>query len=247
MSQIAARKTGRPVKESKVQGDEPGPAPLKVEHAKSETISASLAKKTLRPTVQAAFTLQSWSPLAKDLNNQRSVNDLVDVLSSEAKEVSGNRLDRLEAMLTAQAHVLDAMFNDLARRARLNIAEYPDAFERYMRLSFKAQSQCRATIETLAEVKNPKAVAFVQQANIANGPQQVNNAPVSHAGAGNRIPTNELLEGGAHGKRLEQGAAGDGLTGDSSLATMGQGDGAEVARGQGAVSPKRAQTRRPKR
>jgi hypothetical protein len=46
-----------------------------------------------------------------------------------------------------------------------------------MRLALRAQSQCRATIETLAEMKNPKPVAFVQQANIANGPQQVNNGP----------------------------------------------------------------------
>ena len=31
--------------------------------------------------------------------------------------------------------------------------------------------------ETLAVIKNPQPVAFVRQANIANGPQQVNNAP----------------------------------------------------------------------
>jgi hypothetical protein len=30
---------------------------------------------------------------------------------------------------------------------------------------------CRLTVETLAEMKNPAAVAFVRQANIANGPQ----------------------------------------------------------------------------
>jgi len=47
-----------------------------------------------------------------------------------------------------------------------------------MRPVLKAQSQCRTTIETLSEMKNPKPVAFVQQANIANEPQQVNNAPM---------------------------------------------------------------------
>jgi hypothetical protein len=39
----------------------------------------------------------------------------------------------------------------------------------------KPQAQCRATIEALAEIKNPRPVAFVKQANIAQGPQQVNN------------------------------------------------------------------------
>src|SRR5260370_33541175 len=58
-----------------------------------------------------------------------------------------------------------------------------EAAERYMRLALKAQSQCRATIETLAEMKNLKPVAFVHQANNANGPQQVSNGPGRSAGA----------------------------------------------------------------
>ena len=52
---------------------------------------------------------------------------------------------------------------------------YMDAGERYLRLALKAQSQCRTTVESLAEIKNPRPVAFVRQANISNGPQQVNN------------------------------------------------------------------------
>ena len=58
--------------------------------------------------------------------------------------------------------------------AALNMGEYPQAFERYMQLALKAQSQCRATLETLAAIKNPPIV-YARQANIANGPQQVNN------------------------------------------------------------------------
>ena len=74
----------------------------------------------------------------------------------------------------------------MARRAQANIVEgYMEAGERYLRLAFKAQSQCRTTIETLAEMKNPRPVAFVRQANISNGPQQVNNGV-----AESRYPTN---------------------------------------------------------
>src|SRR3546814_13505993 len=68
-----------------------------------------------------------------------------------------------------------------------------------MRLALKAQSQARTTIETLAEVKNPKAVAFVKQANIANN-QQVNHGdyaevvPETRAGT-NESPQTQLLEG----------------------------------------------------
>ena len=52
--------------------------------------------------------------------------------------------------------------------------EYVDHLDRYMRLALKAQGQCRATLETLATIKNPPVV-FARQANIAQGPQQVNN------------------------------------------------------------------------
>lgn len=77
-------------------------------------------------------------------------------------------------MLNAQVNALNAIFAELSRRAALNMGEYPAATERYLRLAFKAQSHCRATVETLAAIKNPPTV-FAKQANIANGPQQVNN------------------------------------------------------------------------
>jgi hypothetical protein len=51
-----------------------------------------------------------------------------------------------------------------------------------MRLAFKAQSQCRATLETLATIKNPP-VLFAKQANIAAGHQQVNNGIPAPSGA----------------------------------------------------------------
>jgi hypothetical protein len=75
-----------------------------------------------------------------------------------------------------QAQTLDAIFNGLARRTAVNAGEYMAACETYLRLALKAQSQCRATLETLAMIKNPRPLAFVKHANIAAGPQQVNNA-----------------------------------------------------------------------
>jgi hypothetical protein len=69
---------------------------------------------------------------------------------------------------------VDAIFASLARRAQMNMGEYMNAVDRYMRLALKAQGQCRATLETLAAIKNPPVV-FAKQANIAQGPQQVNN------------------------------------------------------------------------
>ena len=42
-----------------------------------------------------------------------------------------------------------------------------------MRLRLKAQSQARATLEALAQIKNPP-VGYARQANATTGPQQNN-------------------------------------------------------------------------
>lgn len=102
-----------------------------------------------------------------------------------------------ETLLTCQVVALNTIFTELVRRSALNMGEYLDASERYLRLALKAQNQCRSTLETLAAIKNPPVV-FAKQANInqGNGNQQVNNstpAPATHAGK-NINQQNELLE-----------------------------------------------------
>jgi hypothetical protein len=90
-------------------------------------------------------------------------------------------------------------------------------------LGLKAQAQCRATLQTLFEMKNPQPVAFVKQANIANGPQQVNNGvatqPSSHAGI-STSQSNELLEL-SHEQRLDIRTAGAASCTHPRLETVG--------------------------
>ena len=79
----------------------------------------------------------------------------------------------LERMLGEQAVSLNAIFTAMARGAHR--AEMIPQFDAYMRTALKAQNQCRATIDTLAQIKNPRHTVITKQANISNGPQQVNN------------------------------------------------------------------------
>jgi hypothetical protein len=72
------------------------------------------------------------------------------------------------------------------------IQEHLPQYETFMRLALKAQSQCRTTWEGIAEIKNPRSAAFVRQANIAAGHQQVNNG--SRAPAIESTPSKFLLE-----------------------------------------------------
>jgi hypothetical protein len=127
-------------------------------------------------------------------------------------------------MLISQAHTLDAIYNDLVRRALLNMRDYFDASERLMRLALKAQSQCRTTLESLAEIKNPRSVAFVRQANIAQGgPQQVNNAPPPEPSRAREKlkPLNELLGDQPSESWLESGTTVPASRRDPEMASVG--------------------------
>ena len=180
-----------------------------------------IAKMVLRPTVQAAVTLKEYDKSYGDLD----LSGLIDALTVQTKAVTDGDLGRGEAMLTAQAHTLDAVFNNLARRA-IN-AEYMDNLDRYLKLALRAQSQCRATWETLATMKNPPMMGYVRQANIAHGPQQVNNA-ASTASDPSRPRENadlqsKLLEENS-GERLDIGATGASGRANPAMAPLGKGD-----------------------
>ena len=135
-------------------------------------------------------------------------------------------------MLVTQSQTLDLLFNRLTRQATSNMsAGYLQATETYMKLAFRAQSLCRANAEALHEMKNPRPVAFVQQANFAHGPQQVNNGqvPASCAGEIQNSP-NELLEH-THGERLDGSATQSATASDMHLAAVGAFDRAKLAGG----------------
>jgi hypothetical protein len=141
---------------------------------------------------------------------EMSLFDCAKVLRETAKGLNEGDLSAAVTMLSSQAVALNAMFGELARRSALNMGEYLDASDRYMRLALKAQAQCRATLETLATIKNPP-VMFARQANINNGgQQQVNNQQSPAQAAKHAEPRasaresdsepNELLEDLTHGR-----------------------------------------------
>lgn len=213
---------------SKVKSRKASPAPvtdedrtLRLSDDGTRPRKATMAAHAVSPHITSALIVSSFAP---DLfKHETGITELVDELKGQVEAVRGGSLDRIEAMLIAQAHSLDMIFAELARRAALNMGSYIEAAERYMKLALRAQAQCRATGETLAAIKNPPNVAFVRQANIAHGPQQVNNGiPAARAGE-NPNPPNELL-GNDHGERLDTGTTGTAGAGDPVMATVGTSD-----------------------
>lgn len=162
-----------------------------VKKESAETDAQALARFSLCPSFSASVTAMRFDvghyPTPK---GALDLNELIGALESQCKAASAGDLSQVEHMLVSQAHALDAIFNSLAQRAAVNFGEHINAGEMYLRLAMRAQAQCRSTIEALGVLKNPHPVAFVHQANIANGPQQVNNA---RAGQIEERP-NKLLE-----------------------------------------------------
>jgi hypothetical protein len=176
--------------------------------AKSEADTPRVfASAAQDPVVGGALTARSYSD---HTFGHLDITESISVLQEQVDSVKCGDMSRVEATLTAQAHTLDAIFNDFARRARHNLTDHFEEAEVLLRLALKAQSQCRTTLETLSEIKNPRQATFVRQANIAAGPQQVNNESFCTPSR-TRAPAremqseqNELLEE-QHGKRLDEG------------------------------------------
>jgi len=163
----------------------------------SEKMAALATESSL-----SLLTLEQYAGAGGELK----LIDLMAEMKKKGDAVVGGDLTLIERMLVSQAITLDVMFHNMAQRAHRH--ESLKGFEVLMRLGLKAQAQARSTAEALALVKNP--MPYIRQANIANGPQQVNNgaAPagaITHAEE-NKSEQSKLLEAD-HGQRLDIGAA----------------------------------------
>ena len=213
-----AAKKSTPPKSAKVSKASPpsrraksDPNALRVEVQPDDNQSEKLAELATDGAL-TAITLQAYAGGGKELG----VTELLAAMRKAGAETVAGDMGRFERVLTHQFLTLDALFNNLAQRSGRQ-----DSFkgiEVLMRLALKAQSQARATAETLALMKNP--MPYIKQANIANGPQQVNNGQQA-TGAGNfQSEPNKLLEAD-HGQRLDIGAQAAASRANQKLETVG--------------------------
>lgn len=195
--------------------------------------NVAIAKVRLHPAVSAGETIRTFE---KSLM-EHPFDSLVTELSRHVVDIHDGKMSRPETMLIMQAHSLDAIFNRLAQRAGANFGTNTDLAEKYLRMALKAQSQCRSTLESLAEIKTPKSATFIKQANIAEQ-QQVNNGNVTNGGAApshekNLKQTNELLKEAPHATLDTGGTCTTGRT-DPHMATVGEIDRTTNGRGKSA-------------
>jgi hypothetical protein len=165
---------------------------VKIERREGEDPELTLARTTLAPYITNANVAVCFAQGI--FGGVLPLDPLVTALTEGAKRVNANDMADVEATLFSQATALNIMFAELSRRSANNMGTNLQTSELYLRMAFKAQNQCRMTLETLSNIKNPPVV-YAKQANIANGPQQVNNGSMPRAHAeGNQNQPNKLLE-----------------------------------------------------
>ena len=77
-----------------------------------DTEKSAIAKAVIRPSLHGAATIKTYS---KWFPAELGLKELVNAFAEQTNAVIDGDLDRAEAMLTVQAHTLDAIYNSLAR------------------------------------------------------------------------------------------------------------------------------------
>ena len=175
------------------------PKALLVAKTKDQTEAQAVAWVAVNPETNAAVVIDAYQ--ANIAGSDVNLMALIEALRKSTDQSKAGDLSHLESMLIGQATALQTIFVSLAKRAHHQTLQAH--FEAFLGLALKAQAQSRATISALVDLKYPRQATFVKQANIAHGPQQVNNGTttpggIAHAGETLR-QSNELLEDQSHG------------------------------------------------
>ncbi len=176
----------------------------------------NFAKLITSPEIAACRIISLMQPksFADEIDNPT----LVATLRDQAVNLQSGDLAYVESMLINQASSLQAVYVRLAERAMEQ--SKMSNIEGFMRLALRAQSQSRATLETLATIKNPPIV-YAKQANVTTGPQQINNSTGASTHVREIGIEQNQLSGKANELPSDTRASCKARRNDSSLETMG--------------------------
>jgi len=134
-----------------------------------------VAESHASPVTMNAITAAAFTGAGLQADGCRDMDAPIAVLRDMVERVKRGDLSDVAERLFCSGVTLDVASNDLIQRGRnLIAAGNLNGGERLYRLAFAASGRSTSAFQSLVELKNPRPV-FVQQANIAHGPQQVNN------------------------------------------------------------------------
>ena len=144
---------------------------LKLAEEEGTLHAKALARVTFDPLARHEMLASSFANNAFG-NRRAPLFDRLEVLDKELARAANGNLNLASRILASQAVSLDVLFTEMARRSGDNMGHYPDAADRYMRLALKAQSCCRATLEALAKLHQPREQT-VRHVHVSEGGQAV--------------------------------------------------------------------------
>ena len=141
-----------------------------------------LAKAMLGQNLRHGFVSSAFArPMLTGSGNTLDLMGCSKVVQKRASEAINGDLTFASEMLASQAITLDNMFTEFARRAAINMGEYPQATERYARLAMKAQSNSRTSLEALTKLHQPREQT-VRHVHVSEGGQAVIADQIHHHG-----------------------------------------------------------------
>jgi hypothetical protein len=152
---------------------------LDVEMREGEPVGRTLARVALSPLARHASIARTFAFEALGDGHRPNLMATMTALEEDVVRASGGDLTLASRILASQAVSLDTLFTEMARRSALNMGDYPDAMERYMRLALKAQANCRATLEALAKLHQPRE-QIVKHVHVNQGAKAVVADQIHH-------------------------------------------------------------------
>ena len=157
---------------------------LIIKGVKGKSADAQIAEMAIGPVASAAVTSFFFQ---HPHNPELDMTEVYVATEAVLAKTQAGNLAEQRKMLTGQAIALNSIFAEMARRASVNMREYPHATEIYMRMALKAQAQSRATIEALDRMVNGREQT-VKHVHLDNrGGQAVIAETVHTGGAQNGI------------------------------------------------------------
>lgn len=117
---------------------------ITVERTKDETDDDAMARAFTKPSVRSALTIGYFTTKGCEIE--------VGALVKQLKALCNDDNFNTDEMLKAQAHTLDAIFNNLAMNATHNFNNLP-VFEALFNAAMKAQNQCGKTLQVIQQNK----------------------------------------------------------------------------------------------
>ncbi|EKD75567.1 MAG: hypothetical protein ACD_44C00096G0003 [uncultured bacterium] len=175
------------------------------------------SEKTTQPSESESYAIYALLPekpaltaiknIIFDPSTAEKINscDLVKEIRKEVREIQHGNFKSIERRLLSQAIVLSSVFDRML--AQLGSAKFTNQVQVFGHLALKAQAQCRVTLATLADLRNPQKTTFIKQQNNAVN-QQINTEVKSENPRNFKNSSNELLSEKKHEAMDFRGAQG---------------------------------------